>query len=88
MIRIIYIQEVTKIQSDNDVIAQYTNIVRGDTNGDGKITSIDYVKIKNHIMDTKHILEDVIKRAADANTDNEISSLDYVRIKNIIMDGE
>ena len=66
------------------MIAEYTNIVRGDINGDGKTSALDYVKVKNHIMNTNKITDPVLIKATDANQDSKISSLDYVRIKNII----
>ena len=64
-----------------------TIIVRGDTDCNGKITSMDYVKIKNHILKKNVISDEILKVAADANTDGKISSLDYVRIKNIMLKG-
>ncbi|MBO5096596.1 MAG: InlB B-repeat-containing protein [Bacilli bacterium] len=78
---------VTNILKNGNYYKQYINIVRGDINGDGKASSLDYVKVKNHIMKTNVIRDKVYLTAADANEDNKISSLDYVRIKNIIMKG-
>lgn len=75
----------TKIYQNGTLLVTYYNIIRGDTNKDGAISALDYVKIKNHIMNDSLITDPVIKKAADANEDNKISSLDYVRIKNIIM---
>lgn len=63
----------------------YTIIVEGDVNQDGKISSADYVAIKNHIMETKKITDSSLFLAADMNQDNRISSLDYITIKKIIM---
>ena len=57
----------------------------GDANGDGKISALDYVAVKNHIMGTKTITDDAKLKAADANGDGKISALDYVRIKNMIL---
>ncbi|MBO4834487.1 MAG: hypothetical protein J5483_00075, partial [Lachnospiraceae bacterium] len=57
----------------------------GDANGDGKISALDYVTVKNHIMGTKIITDQDKLNAADANGDGKISALDYVRIKNMIM---
>ena len=57
----------------------------GDANGDGKITALDYVTVKNHILGTKTITDEDKLKAADANDDGKISALDYVRIKNMIM---
>lgn len=60
------------------------NIIKGDVNRDGKITSSDYVLIKNHIMGIK-LLDDISKEYADYNCDGKITSSDYVLIKNYIM---
>ena len=56
----------------------------GDVNGDGKVSSLDYIQIKNHIMKTKVLTGDALKRA-DVNGDGKVSSLDYIKIKNHIM---
>ena len=66
---------------------EYMLCVLADVNGDGKISALDYVKIKNHIMKTNVISSDIALIAADANDDGKISALDYVRIKNYIMNG-
>ena len=63
----------------------YTIVKKGDINGDGLIKSIDYMYIKNIIMDRTPV-DEFQKKAADLNHDNEIKSLDYMYIKNIIMD--
>ena len=62
----------------------YEIVIYGDVNGDGEIKASDYVKIKNHIMDTSH-LSGVYKAAADVNKDGNIKASDYVIIKNYIM---
>lgn len=62
----------------------YTLVVLGDVNGDGSITPLDYVKIKNHIMNIS-ALEGCYKVAGDANKDGNITPLDYVKVKNHIM---
>lgn len=61
-----------------------TIVVLGDTNKDGVISSLDYVRVKNIILN-KYSPDKITKLAADANSDGKISSLDYVRIKNIIL---
>ena len=63
---------------------QKNDIIKGDVNGDGKITSSDYVLIKNHIMGTK-IIDKEFQKFADYNGDGKITSSDYVLIKNYIM---
>lgn len=70
--------------NENNSSSDNTNIKKGDVNKDGKITSSDYVLIKNHIMGTS-ILSDEAKIYADYNGDGKITSSDYVLIKNYIM---
>ena len=85
---LIYTGGKTKIYDGDKLILEFVNVIRGDINGDGKISALDYVKVKNHIMKTNVIDDKTIYfKAADANNDNGISALDYVRIKNIIMKG-
>lgn len=57
---------------------------RGDVNGDGKISSMDYVLVKNHILRIQ-ILSGKGATAGDVNKDGTISSMDYVLIKNHIL---
>ena len=59
-------------------------VVKGDVSGDGKITSLDYVKVMNHIMRTKLISDDRLAMA-DTSGDGKVTSLDYVQIMNHIM---
>ena len=61
-----------------------TVIVRGDTDCNGSISSMDYVKIKNHIRGTSKITDAIIQVAADANNDSKLNATDYVRVKNVI----
>ncbi len=67
------------IKNNNQEIT-FNVIIYGDTNGDGKISTIDYSKIKAHIQGTK-TLEDPYKVSADTSKDNKISTLDYSKIK-------
>lgn len=73
------------INGEKDYI--YSLSLLGDVNGDGKINSMDYVKIRKHIMQTENISDKVYYYAADVNSDNKISSADYVKIKKYIMNG-
>lgn len=62
----------------------YTIIIKGDVDGDGKIFATDYVRIRNHIMG-KSSLSKVALKAADVNNDNKVFATDYVKIRNYIM---
>ena len=68
-------------------VFKYKVIILGDANMDGKISALDYVRIKNHIMKDPEIKDELSLLSADANDDGKVSALDYVRIKNHIMDG-
>ena len=61
----------------------YTVVKKGDTNGDAKITSADYVRIKNELRN-KVSLTSSQDNAADVNGDDKITSADYVRVKNYL----
>lgn len=56
-------------------------VIKGDVNGDGKISALDYVKVRNH-LDKKSTLENAFGKASDASGDGKISALDYVKIRN------
>ncbi len=72
---------VTVIKQGNSTVYKY---LPGDVNGDGKVTSLDYIQIKNHIMQSKVLSGDVLIRA-DVNVDGKVTSLDYIKVKNHIM---
>lgn len=62
---------------------EYTVVKAGDSTGDGKITSSDYVRIKNYLRG-KASLDSYEKGAADVNKDGSVTSADYVKIKNYL----
>ena len=77
------------IKTDNEE-KEYTIVIYGDVNGDGKINYLDYVSVYNHIQKVKHtelnkeLLVNEYVEAADISNDNEITYLDYVKIYNKI----
>jgi len=76
--------DVIKIKTSKEE-KSYTIVIYGEVNGDGKISSADYIAIKNHIMDAKKLTNASLKYA-DANKDGKVNSADYIAIKNHIMD--
>lgn len=68
------------------IIKRYFCLIYADINEDGKISSMDYTLIKNHIMEVKAINSRSLREVADINEDGKISSMDYTLIKNHIMD--
>ncbi len=82
-----YIFTGDKIQVNlkNEIVGNYPVLIRGDVTGDGQISPVDYVKVKNHIMLNGVITDKDYAFAADYNADSKISTMDYVMIKNRIM---
>ena len=59
-------------------------IVKGDVNGDGSVSAIDYVKVRKHLMNSGS-LSGSFGIAADINNDGNIGAIDYVKIRKYIM---
>lgn len=55
-------------------------LIKGDINGDGKVSSLDYLRIKL-FFDKKYEFDELRTSAADVNDDGWITSTDYLRIK-------
>ncbi len=58
----------------------------GDINGDGKISTADYILLRKHILSSPELSGDKLTRA-DVNSDGKISSLDYMMIRKRIVNG-
>ncbi|MBQ7646285.1 MAG: leucine-rich repeat protein, partial [Clostridia bacterium] len=58
--------------------------VQGDTDGNGKIDSTDYICIKRHILGING-LSGAYKKAADTDMNGKIDSTDYIMIKRQIL---
>ena len=71
------------IKADGETKTMAT-VLYGDTNGDGKITSSDYINVKNIIM-SRTSLSGAYLKAADADKNGSVGSSDYIKIKNYIM---
>lgn len=87
---LLYTGGKTKIYNNNKLIAEYTNIIRGEVTGDGKINYLDYVTVYNHIQKVKHPestkkeLQNEYLVSADMSGDGKVNYLDYVKIYNKI----
>jgi hypothetical protein len=66
---------------------EYLTVVKGDINGDGIISTIDYQAVLRYFKNLKH-LDDVQFAAADVNEDGEVTALDYLKIKFAFMNGQ
>ncbi len=58
----------------------YTVIVKGDSDGNGKITSTDYLQIKNSLIG-KTKLSGAYLTAADTDDNGDITATDYLHVK-------
>ena len=65
----------------------YQLVVVGDIDGDGAISSGDYVKLRKHILGTETLVNTSPSYiAADFDGDGNVDSLDYVKMRRSIMD--
>ncbi len=71
---------VISLEVDGTVMDSVVAIIQGDVNGDGRITSTDYVLVKRSITNPDKLSE-AGKKAGDMNNSGTITSVDYVRIK-------
>lgn len=88
--KLLYTGSKTKIYKSKNLVIEYTNIIRGEVTGDGKINYLDYVNVYNHIQkvkfpdSNKKELKNEYLVAADMSLDGKINYLDYVKIYNKI----
>ncbi len=61
-------------------VKELTIIIRGDTSGDGRITSTDYLKIKAYLRG-KGSLEGDLLLAADIDGNGDVTTVDYINVK-------
>jgi Leucine-rich repeat (LRR) protein len=73
--------------STEDESQEYTIVVYGDINGDGKITMSDLVKSANYLIDETIISEDCYKEAIDVTKDGNIRMSDIIKLSNILIGG-
>lgn len=64
----------------------YRIVVTGDTNGDGNVNAVDYVKLYKYILSSSS-LSGSYKMAADINKDGKVTAIDYVKLYKYIVYG-
>jgi hypothetical protein len=62
----------------------YRDYLFGDVDGNGKLSSLDYAKLRGHLMGTYVLTDDELLRA-DINCDGKLNTIDYVRLKGLIL---
>ena len=65
----------------NGSTVNYTVVIRGDINGDGKLSAVDYVKLRNY-LDGASSLNGAYLHSADTSRDGKTSAVDYVKLRN------
>lgn len=65
----------------------YTVIVKGDLNGDGKVTLTDLAQLKLHMVETT-ILQEPYKSAADIDGDGSVTLTDLGKLKRVLAELE
>lgn len=83
---------VVQVLKGNEVVKEYTIVVSGDVNGDGKINARDYALIKSHILKVTGVsLTDAQLKGADVfgteegYGDGKVNARDYALIKSHIL---
>ena len=82
--KIIYTGGKTKIYKDDELYAEYTNVVIGDVNGDGKINSADLLRVRQYLLGSA-VLDNGYFLSSDINKDNVINSADLLRIRQYLL---
>ena len=77
---LVFTGSITKIMKNDDVILEIKNIIMGDVNGDGKVTTADVSKVYRHIKKRINISEDCYLLASDVNGDAKVSTADVSKI--------
>lgn len=74
-----------QLKVGDTVIKEFTVVLRGDTNGDGKINSQDYLLLKRYILET-YILENEFESSCDVDGNGNIRVTDYLYLKRHLLD--
>ena len=74
-----------KIIKDGEVIAEYTVVLYGDVNGDGKINSVDLLVLQRHILEIQAI-DEIFQKAGNINKNGrKPTSVDLLLIQRHIL---
>ena len=72
------------IMDGNKKVKEYSIIVTGDTNGDGKLNITDMIAVKASTL-KKSDLTGVYAKAADVNGDGKVNITDFIKVKAAIL---
>lgn len=74
-----------KILDNNVMVTEYTLIMYGDTNGDGKINSIDLLVLQRHILEIEKLENEYVKAGNVRKNGKNPSSVDCLLIQRHIL---
>ncbi|MDO4963115.1 MAG: InlB B-repeat-containing protein [bacterium] len=77
----VYTGGKTKVYKDTNLVVEYTNIVRGDLNGDGLVDIADLAKMYNHYKGNI-TMEGAYHKAASITTDDTVDIADLAKMYN------
>ena len=66
------------------VLSVLASAMPGDIDGNGEITSLDYMMLKRHVLDTYEI-DDELLADADVNADGSVDAQDYMMLKRHVL---
>lgn len=73
------------VKEDGKILRQYQIIIYGDSNGDGKINSVDLLVLQRHILEIEPI-EEIFKKASNINKNGKKpTSVDLLLIQRHIL---
>ena len=72
------------IISNGQTTSEYTAIIYGDSNGDGKITIVDLLRVQKIILNSVNLSAPYLK-AADTNKDGKVTIVDLLRVQKHIL---
>lgn len=77
--------KVVVYNTKNEQTLSLNIVIFGDTNGDGKVSLVDLVRVQKHILEIS-LLKSSQNTAADTNRDGKISLVDLVRVQKHILE--
>ena len=73
---------VIKLEYGNNVVDEAIMVIRGDIDGDGVVTLVDYMSIINHYVEVEEITDYPNFLAADVDEDETINMADALKLLN------
>lgn len=82
----VYNGSVTVVESQNQIVATYTNVIMGDVDGDGEILDHDYSEFGRYLV-SKEEIPSYLMKSMDIDFDGSIHLNDLMLLRKTIDDG-